>query len=103
MITGVGLIPTQIKECLRVTTRILDEMHLDEAVAFGEVRVEVELHDLEAGFLKQAITGDIPPEELIDGSALILLVIVGVLAVDIKNDLADWIDRLPFQLCTLGR
>src|SRR5262245_42822601 len=41
VIANIGLLPTQVEECLRVATRILDEMRLDEAVAFGEVCVEV--------------------------------------------------------------
>src|SRR2546427_4047627 len=94
MIAGIRLVPTQVEECLRVVTRVLGEVRLDEAIAFGEIRVEVELHDLEVDLLKQAIAGDVPPEELVNSGALILLVVVGVLAVDVKDDLADGIDRL---------
>jgi len=52
MITSIRLIPTLVEERLSVATRILDKIRLDKAVAFDKVRVEVELHDLEAGLLK---------------------------------------------------
>ena len=98
----IGLLPTQVEECLRVATRILNETRLDKAVTFGDVRVGIELHDLEVGLLKQAIASDIIAKELINGSALILLVIVSIFAIDIKDDLANWSDKLTIQFGTLG-
>ena len=50
MVAGIGLLPTQVKECLCVATRIRNEMRLDEAVAFDEVRVKMNFMTLKPSF-----------------------------------------------------
>src|SRR6266567_1858494 len=70
-----------------------DQMRPDQIKASAYVRIKVYPHNFEARLLHHAVSGSVRLIDFVNGSSFVLEVWIGVFAVYVEDNLADWKSR----------